>query len=249
MRKVVYASSFALAALAAGGILYGKRAASWRRAADARAALSASVSRGDPVLVVPHVSGDITLDGDTDDPAWTQAPGPARTGPFVFRDGPRASPYSAARLLWSDEYLYLALFASDEDIETHTDRPDGPIGSEDAFRVIFSQPAVDYAIEVSPRAMISDSVRRGDGAWDLSWKSGAHASPEIDGTPNTPKDLDEEWAIELAIPLEAIGLKGEPGETVAMSITRCDTTRGAPRLCSGWGEDPGDHARGRIVLK
>jgi hypothetical protein len=239
----------AVALLAAGGVVYAKHVGTSRRAAGARATLAAAVARGDPVLRVPHVSGDITLDGDTDDPAWVRPPGPARTGSFVFRDGPRPSPHSEARLLWSDEYLYLALFASDEDIESHPDEPDGPIGREDAFRLVFSRPGVDYALEVSPKAVIADSIRRGDGAWDLGWKSGAHASKEVDGTINHPKDLDEEWAVELAIPLESLGLKGEPGENIGMSLSRCDTPKGSPTVCSGWGEDGTDRGNGRIVLQ
>jgi hypothetical protein len=238
-----------VALLAAGGALYAKHVRSSRRAARAAAAVSASVARGDPVLRVPHVSGNITLDGDTDDPGWVRPPGPARTGAFVFGNEARASPYSEARLVWGGEYLYLALFASDEDIESQTDQPDGPIGQGDAFRVVFSQPGVEYAIDVSPNAVITDSTRRGEGGWDLTWSSGAHASRELDGTINLPKDLDEEWAIELAVPLVSIGMKGEPGENIGLSLRRCDTPKGSPRVCAGWGEGLAGRGKGRIVLE
>jgi len=213
----------------------------------AAATLSASVARGDAVLRVPHASGGITLDGDTDDPGWLRPPGPARTGDFLFENGQPARPYSEARLVWGGDYLYVALYASDEDIESHADAPDGPVGLEDAFRIVFSQPGVEYAIDVSPRAVISDSIRRSDGEWDFSWSSGAHASKEIDGTVNDPKNMDEEWAIELAIPFESLGMKGEPGETIGMSLHRCDIPKRSARVCSGWGERQG--GSGRIVLE
>jgi hypothetical protein len=238
-----------VAALVVGGALVARHVSSSRRAARAAAMLSASVSRGDPVLRVPHVSGGITLDGDTDDPGWVRSPGPARTGDFQFKNGKPARPYSEARLIWGGEYLYLALYASDEDIESHTDQPDGPIGLDDSFRVVFSQAGVEYAIEVSPMAVITDSIRRGEGDWDVTWTSGAHASNEIDGTMNDPRNMDEEWAIEMAVPFESLGMKGEPGENIGMSLSRCDTPKGSPRVCASWGEGPADHSRGRIVLE
>jgi hypothetical protein len=235
--------------LATGGGLYARHVASSRRAARAAATLRASVARGDPVLRVPHIPGAITLDGDTDDPAWTRPPGPARTGDFLFENGKPARPYSEARLVWGGDYLYLALYASDEDIESHTDQPDAPLGLDDAFRIVFAQPGVEYAIEVSPRAVITDSIRRGDGAWDPTWSSGAHASNEVEGTMNDTRTMDEEWAIELAVPFESLGMKGEPGENIGMSLHRCDTPRNGRRVCAGWGEGPADGVRGRIVLE
>jgi hypothetical protein len=104
---------------------------------------------------------------------------------------------------------------------------------------------VEYAIEVSPKTVITDSIRRGDGDWDLGWSSGAHASRELDGTLNDPKNRDEEWAIELAVPLEAIGMRGEPGENIGMSLGRCDQLKGGKRVCASWGEGQ----TGTIVLE
>jgi hypothetical protein len=235
--------------LAIGGVQYARHVGASRRAARAAATLAASVAQGDPVLRVPHAPGPVTLDGDTDDPGWLRPPGPARTGVFQFANGSPARPYSEARLVWGGEYLYLALYASDEDIETHNEQPDGPNGLDDAFRVVFSQPGVEYAIEVTPKAVITDSVRRGEGEWDLTWSSGAHASNELDGTINDPRNLDEEWAIEMAIPFESLGMKGDPGENIGMSLHRCDKPRRSQRVCAGWGEGPDDHGRGRIVLE
>src|SRR5579859_4140395 len=198
------------------------------------------------VLHVPHLAGAITLDGDTDDPGWTQPPGPARTGPFTLANGAEARPYSDARMLWGDGHLYLALYASDEDIRTRTTDPDGPLWLDDSFRVAFRRGDVEYVIEVSPKGVVTDSVRRGaGGAYDYSWSSGVHVSPELDGTINKHEDMDEEWVIEMALPFESIGMKGEPGETVGIAIRRCDEPKGQPRICGAWGE--GD-VRARLVL-
>jgi hypothetical protein len=242
-------SSLVVALIGVGGVLGWKHVQSSRAAAHAAAALSASVARGDPVLRVPQVPGAITLDGDTDDPGWLRPPGPARTGDFVLPNGKQAVPYSATKLVWGDGFLYVALYASDLDIETHTDQPDGPVWLEDAFRVVFFRPGVEYELDLSPKAVISDSIRRDGGARDFAWSSGAHASKEMDGSLNNPKDRDEEWAIELAVPLESLEMQGEPGETIGLSLSRCDTLNGAPPVCAGWGDGADGRAKGTIVLQ
>jgi hypothetical protein len=240
------------AAAAAAGVGFGVRQLFAHRsappavtaAASARAHLGGGAA--EDVLRVPHLPGSITLDGDTDDPGWTQQPGPARTGAFVLANGAEARPYSDARLLWGDGHLYLALYAADEDVRTRTDQPDGPLWLDDSFRLTFSRGDVEYAIEVSPKGVITDAVRRSGATFDYSWSSGAHVSPELDGTMNKSDDMDEEWVIEMALPFESLGLKGERGETIGFAVRRCDTPKGGSRVCGSWGE--GD-ARGRIVLE
>jgi hypothetical protein len=144
----------------------------------------------------------------------------------------------------------MALYASDEDIESRVDRNDAPVGpDDDAFHVAFSQGDTQYAFDVSPNGLVTDAVRHGTGAWDPSWNAGVHASREMDGTLNDPKNLDEEWEIELAIPLASLGLKGEPGENLGLSLHRCDTPKRSTRVCSGWGDGEDGRKPGWIVLE
>ena len=225
MRSPTQALGFGMVLLAAGGLAYARHASS-RRAAHAAGTLSASVARGDLVLRIPHLTGAITLDGDMDDPGWVRPPGPARTGEFLLQNGKPARPHTHGRLVWGGEYLYMAVLASDEDIK-----------SDDAIHIVFSQGDVEYAIDVSPKAVITGSIR------------GVHASSEIDGTIDNPKNFDEEWSLELAIPFESIGMKGERGENIGMSLSRCDTPKDGLRVCAGWGDAQADRGRGRIVLE
>src|SRR5262249_55123811 len=120
------------------------------KARSAHAAAASAAARNERLLHVPHMPGSITLDGDTDDPGWTSQPGPGRTGDFEFDNGALGRPFSEVRLVWGDGFLYLSLYASDENIQTRTHEPDGPLWLDDAFRVVFSQDGVEYAIEVSP---------------------------------------------------------------------------------------------------
>ncbi len=198
------------------------------------------------VLHVPHAPGAILLDGDTDDRGWTGNPPPARTHAFVTSAGVAARPFSEIRMVWGDGYLYLSLYAADENIESRTSEADGPVWLDDAFRVVFTRSDTQYSIEVSPRAVVTDSIRHGNGKWDYSWSGGVHASKEMDGTLNDPKDRDEEWVIEMAVPFESLGLEGKAGESIGFTASRCDSLKSGAKVCASWGEGT---PAGRVVLE
>jgi hypothetical protein len=211
-----------------------------------RVAVGVPEGRGRLVLHVPHLTGSIFLDGDTDDLGWTAPPGPARTGPFLGPSGAPARPYSDARLVWGDGQLYIALYAADENVRSRADQADGPLWLDDSFRLLFKRDDVEYAIEVSPKGVVTDAVRKPGQAFDYTWNSGVHVSHEVDGTLNDSTDTDEEWAIEMAVPVEALGMRGERGDRIGFAARRCDTPKNASRVCAGWGEgQPG----GELVLE
>ena len=200
---------------ALGGVVYARRVASRRAARE----------RGDLVLHVPHRGGAITIDGETADPGWILQPVPARTGEFVLENGKPARPHSNARLVWDEEYLYLAVLASDEDIR-----------SDDGMRFAFSQGDTEQAIDVSPKGAVTGSIRD------------VRAVGDVDGIMDNPKGFDEEWNLEIAIPLASLGMKGQRGESVGMALSRCDTPKDGVRVCAGWGDAHDPRGRGRIVL-
>ena len=192
---------------------------------------------GERVARVPRAATPVVIDGETNDPAWLAAPGPLRTGVFEFAGGAPGRPFSEARLLWRDDVLYVALYAADEDIRTRVEKPDGPLWLDDSFRMTFRNAGVEYAIEVSPKCVVSDGKRtKPTGHFDYSWSSGVRVGCDTDGTINDSRDMDEEWVVEAAIPLAAIGAKPAAGESFGMTIQRCDTPKGAPRVCTSWGE-------------
>ena len=110
-------------------------------------------------LRVPHARGPMTVDGETDEPDWTRAP--ARTGAFLAADGSAARPASEARLLWDDAFLYLSLYAADEDIRAAKVAPDGPVWSGDSFSVeLGSADGVKYTLAVGPSGIVTDAALR-----------------------------------------------------------------------------------------
>jgi hypothetical protein len=217
----------------------------------ARRATSAGAGSGNAtVLHVPHRHGSIVLDGDTDDPGWTAPPGPARTGPFLLRSGSAARPYSDARLVWGDGHLYVALYAADEDIRASIDPTgaptDTPLSADDSFRLVFTSGDAELAIQVKPSGATTDAALRRGERFASPWNSGAHVSYERDGTLNDPTDADEEWIIEMAIPFESLGMRGERGEHIGFMARRCDTPKRALPVCASWGDG---QSPGQLVLE
>lgn len=193
---------------------------------------------GATLLHVPHAHGDIALDGDMDDPGWLG--GCARTAAFVTDDGRMATPYSDARLVWDDNYLYVALYAADIDIRAANTVPDTIASGDDSFHLLFETEAAEYSFDISAGGLLRDAIRRksasgGIGHFDARWNSGAHVSVESDGTVNRPGDYDEEWVVEMAIPLAALDLAGEAGERIGFFAGRCDTLPNGEKSCGSWG--------------
>jgi hypothetical protein len=196
----------------------------------------------DVELHVPRAGGPIVIDGELGDDGWLGRA--ARTGGFVASDGSQSRPYSDARMVWSDGTLYVALYAADEDLRATYREGDAPLWLEDAFHLSFRRDDTELTFDVSPLGTLTDAQRTGERAFDYSWQSGARVSRDVDGTLNDPADDDEEWVIEMAIPLQALGLRGTQGERTGFSIHRCDTPKRGPRLCGGWGEG----ARGGVLV-
>ena len=176
-------------------------------------------------FVIPRTTEPIKIDGELDEHAWIDKP--ARTGAFPGK------PYSDARMLWDDKTLYLALYAADEEIETRTSEHDGPLWLDDAFRLVFDVNGTEYKIDVSPKCVITDGrSKEKNGKLDYAWESNARVACDTDGTINDPRDMDEEWVVEMALPLDAIGI--ERDSPFQLSIERCDTPKNERRSCTSW---------------
>jgi hypothetical protein len=190
-------------------------------------ALSGSDPPRRAALHVPRVASAPELDGELREHVWTSVA--ARTGPIGSR------PFSEARFAWGNGALYAALYAADEDITSRATEADGPVWLDDAFRLVFtSEDGAERAIDVSPLGVVTDARRRGAAPFDYAWQSGARVGHDLDGTPNDSRDDDEEWVLEMAIPLASAGL----GARTHVSIRRCDTPKGAARRsCAAWDGD------------
>ncbi|MFI5299703.1 MAG: hypothetical protein ACHREM_16575 [Polyangiales bacterium] len=200
-------------------------------------------------LHVAHVTAPITIDGELDEEPWRTVV--VRSGPLVAANGAPGRPHSDARLFWAGDALYLGLYAADGDL-----RGSDATRIGDAFHVELSRGKDVYSIDVDISGVLKEQARHG-GAVDASWRSGAKIGHEADGTikpragGSAPKkenaeegeDGDEEWVLELAVPLASIGAKPVKGESFGIVVRRCDVsaTSDAPNApvvenpCSTWG--------------
>lgn len=172
---------------------------------SARARAHGAMTSPEPVatLVTPHEADVLVLDGELDEPSWRDA---ARSGPFLTREGQQSTPYSDARFAWSKDALRIGLYAADEDIV-----------AGDAFHVVLEVSGVAREIDVDPKCRLTGS-----------WQSGARAACDSDGTIDVPGDSDEEWVVEMEVPLAKLGLRGVAGEHVVVSVRRCEVGASGP---------------------
>ena len=196
---------------------------------------SAAPARAKPAptpieLHVPHALGSISVDGELDEPSWDRA---ARTGAFARGDGAPARPFSEVRATWRDGILYLGLYAADEDIRSSKPAAvQAAAALDDAFNLVLEGTTGKRKLDLSADGRL---VARGDGT-AAAWEILPTAAHDADGTLDDPADDDEEWVVEVAIPLRELGLRGEKGERLSLTARRCDTPKHQRRTCAAWGE-------------
>ena len=158
--------------------------------------------------VAYRTSGPLHIDGKLDEPSWQRA---AWTADFVDIEGQRkALPHykTRAKMLWDDEYLYLAADLEEPHVwATIADR-DATIYHENDFEV-FIDPDGDthqyYEFEINALGTEWDlflikPYRDGGpymNAWDIT---GLKTAVAVWGTINDPSDEDEGWSVEMAFP-------------------------------------------------
>jgi hypothetical protein len=194
----------------------------------------------DRVFVVPRAKGAISIDGDLDEPDWKRA---ARTGPFRATAGnEEARPYSEARWLSDGRDLFVALYAADQDIRTQ--------GAVDRFVLDLAPSALAAAwlrLSISAAGAIESSRVSPTGARVGEWESLAVAAVERDGVPDDPTDEDEEWILEVKIPIASLGLAPD-SKRFAARVSRCDTPKGSEARCGEWNDGAAPGSLGGMVL-
>jgi hypothetical protein len=152
---------------------------------------------------VPRTRAPITLDGVFDEPDWVTTY--SLTIQLRGEDGDFSRPYAEVRFLHDDAKLYVALYAADTNVT-----------SDDAFDVDVGT--------LHARVFANGKIE--PPAPDLKM------SVNVDGTIDNPASKDEEWRVELAIPLTLAGFA--PGAGVDTHVGRCDTMKDGSKLCGNW---------------
>jgi len=153
-----------------------------------------------------------TIDGKLDDPVWQSAPW---SEDFVDIEGdkrPKPAFRTHAKLLWSQEALFIAAELEEPHIRGTLKLRDAIVFHDPDFEV-FIDPNGDsrnyFEIEVNALGTIFDLLLKRtyrDGgpaihAWNVE---GLRVVTYVDGSLNHPADTDRGWSVEMAIPWKAL---------------------------------------------
>jgi len=158
--------------------------------------------------VVYKTEKPLTIDGDLSKPAWKQAEWTSAFVDIRGGDYPASRYETRAKMLWDENYFYFAAWLEEPHIWATITERDAVIYMDNNFE-IFIDPNGDthnyYELEVNALGtfwdlMLTKPYRNGGraiNAWDIK---GLKIGIDIQGTLNNPEDIDDGWAVEIAIP-------------------------------------------------
>ena len=177
------------------------------------------------------------IDGVLDDPHWALAKWSADHVDIEGVDGPAPRHRTRTKIGWDDEALYVAAEMEEPHLWAEMTEHDSVIWHEDDFE-IFVDPDGDreqyLEVEINALGTIFDLrlertyIDGGPAVHDWSW-AGMRSAVALRGTLNDPRDVDEGWSVEFALPWTAIidsagdmALPPEPGDVWRLNFSRVD---------------------------
>ncbi|HLS95745.1 MAG TPA: carbohydrate-binding family 9-like protein [Sphingobacterium sp.] len=171
----------------------------------------------------------IHIDGKADEDAWSTA---SWTTDFIDIEGPtRPVPRhnTKAKMLWDDDNLYIYAQLEEPHVWGNLRQRDTIIYHNNDFEIFikpFDQHPFYFEIEINTLNTVMDlmmpkTYRLGGEAimhWDVK---GLRSAVHVEGTNNNPADVDQYWAIEMAIPFSSLttfGKKMPPKQDVFWRI-------------------------------
>ena len=193
-----------------------------------------------PEYVCYRTATPMTVDGRLDEPAWGEAP----VADLALVDsGGAPKQRTEARLLWDDDYLYVAFQCEDADIWGVTTERDQAIYEQEVVEVFLDADCDGHGyveIEVSPLnavldlfMLLRDGRRRGLWDWD---SDGLLTAVVVDGDPTRRGTPDRSWTVEMAIPMSdfmtAPHLPPRPGDVWHLNLYRIDRAEWGDEYCA-----------------
>jgi hypothetical protein len=170
------------------------------------------------------------IDGRLDDPCWKHAP--VCSGFAAIGTGRPADHRTEVRLVHDGKCLYAAVrcYQDTSTLLAWTTKRDGRLWREDGVELLLNLPTdtskdQNFQVIANTAGNLYDSYK-GDVAWDGDIRVGTHAEPDA-------------YTIELAIPLEPIGMTAAPGRFLRINLARNVYARktlgtGKPKQVSTW---------------
>jgi hypothetical protein len=172
-------------------------------------------------IVLPHprgyvcyrAAGPIQIDGRLDEPAWQTAPWSDDFTDIEGEKRPKPRYRTRVKMLWDDEYLYVAAELEEPHVWAKLKQHDAYIFHDDNDFEVFIDPdgdSHDYCeFEINARnsgwdLLLTRPYKDGGRAID-SWEMpGFKSAVYVDGTLNDPRDTDRGWTIEMEFPWKVL---------------------------------------------
>lgn len=150
----------------------------------------------------------ITIDGIVTDKEWGRAAKITQWSDLFQPERALMNP-TTARMLWDEEYFYLAFECTDDDIWGTLTQPDAFIFMEEVAEIFIDPEGKGrhyWEIEISPRNTVLDIMVPMAG-WEICAPRtckydvlGLRSAVKVYGTLDNRDDRDEKWTVEMAIP-------------------------------------------------
>lgn len=213
---------------------------------------STLIKRESPPAVIQAVytASPLQIDGHLNEPAWQNAPSyQLQLGREVYNKLPLATQPSVGknlrepgeyRLLWDDNYLYVAAIFTDSDVHAYGEEDQLPHFSLGDLAEVFIKPESDtyyWELYATPANKMTTYFIPGRGALMNALLTSSpfdlQIAAQVKGTLNQWLDRDENWSMEMAIPrteLEKYGAKFGPEHPWRIFLARYNYSRYLPRV-------------------
>jgi hypothetical protein len=180
-----------------------------------------------------RTSGPMIIDGDISGNEWKNAPWSEAFNDIEGSLKPAPLQDTRMKVLWDDDYLYIAAEIKETDIQARLRQRDTIIFYDNDFEV-FIDPDDDthgyYEFEMNALNTVWDLLLTAPyrdygnvlNAWDIK---GLKSAVKIYGTINDPHDKDDKWTVELAFPMKVLkecGNTPEPGRQWRINFSRVE---------------------------
>jgi hypothetical protein len=196
-----------------------------------------------PRYEVLRTEESIAIDGEVLEREWRAASAPMELV-FPWESQTGAKQATRVRLLWDDQYLYAAYECDDTEVAARFTDRDSWVYRDDTVELFLNvkpaQTAMYYCLEVNARGTLMDYVCV-DAQYYLRRFNldGVQIAVKIDGTLNTPGDIDRGWSLELAVPWfnfqDMVKEAPQPGTVYSANLNRWDGVEPNRRL-SVWAD-------------
>ena len=143
----------------------------------------------------------LQIDGRLDEAAWGATD--LIEDFYIYQSGgDLAPPVRTARLLWDDEFLYVALEVLDQDLRSAGLGHDGALYEGDNAELFLAPTrgvAPYYEFEFSPNGDTFDALFPGDPD-PLAYEAGLLSAVAVEGTDGDDSDTDVGYTVEFAVP-------------------------------------------------